>query len=277
MNEYPTANVSAVILTRDRLPLLKRAVRSVLGQTMVPAEIIIVDNGSSDGTREWCESLEGVRYIHLPGPTGESTMANHARNVGIRAATSEYVAFLDDDDCWLPRKIEAQMSFVKKTGARAVFCGRRVETLEPEGTRFSEIPADPTLTGDVSRKCMYRVICLTSELLAEKSLLEEAGLFDERLNFWQEIELTMRLAQLTPFYAVTAPMIMYRVDKTDRVQRSNIFRGWIRDVRYIYKKHRALVKRLSLREKLLVWRQVASDALRRRRHGRVARRYRQAG
>lgn len=93
--------VSAIITTHNRLSLLKRAVESALSQTYKNIEVIVVDDASTDGTPEYCNELP-LRYIYIPKE--ESRGGNHARNLGILAAKGEYVAFLDDDDYWLPRK-----------------------------------------------------------------------------------------------------------------------------------------------------------------------------
>lgn len=90
--------VSAIITTHNRAELLTRAIESALGQTYREIEVIVVDDASTDNTREVCEKYP-IHYIHIP--KAESRGGNYARNLGIRAVKGEYCAFLDDDDYWL--------------------------------------------------------------------------------------------------------------------------------------------------------------------------------
>lgn len=88
--------VTAIITTHNRLELLKRAIESVYAQTYKCIELIVVDEASMDGTGDYCKKLP-LQYIFIP--KAESRGGNYARNLGIKAAKGEYVAFLDEDDC----------------------------------------------------------------------------------------------------------------------------------------------------------------------------------
>jgi glycosyltransferase involved in cell wall biosynthesis len=98
--------------------LLQRAIDSVKGQTYQPIELIVVDDWSSDGTKEFCEQQD-FKYIHIP--QSESKGGNYARNLGIKNAQGEYIAFLDDDDSWLPEKIEKQVRLLLDKQCGLVF------------------------------------------------------------------------------------------------------------------------------------------------------------
>lgn len=99
--------VSVVVTTHNRLEKLKRAIASVEEQTYKNREILVVDDASSDGTRKWCESQKSFRYFRISAE--ESRGACYARNVGLANAAGALIAFLDDDDEWLPDKIECQV------------------------------------------------------------------------------------------------------------------------------------------------------------------------
>src|SRR5690606_33250011 len=102
---YDEPAVSVIIPTYNRAASLEVAVRSVLAQTHRPAEVIIVDDGSVDGTAELCASFpEPVRYIRQ-----ENAGVSAARNRGLREARGEYVALLDSDDVWHASKLETQL------------------------------------------------------------------------------------------------------------------------------------------------------------------------
>ena len=114
--------VSVVVITRNRKSLLERALSSVLSQTLKELEIIVVDDGSTDGTREWMEGFSArhaVKYIYNTDGLG----GNHVRNIGIRAASGKYIALLDDDDEWSPNKIEEQLKGFTDKSIALVYCG----------------------------------------------------------------------------------------------------------------------------------------------------------
>jgi len=101
--------VSVVIPCFRCAATIGRAIESVLRQTRQPAEIIVVDDGSDDGSREAISRLPGVRAVFLGNNVGPAS----ARNAGWNAATQDYVAFLDADDAWHPRKLELQMAWMQ--------------------------------------------------------------------------------------------------------------------------------------------------------------------
>ena len=252
--------VTAIILTHNRLALLKRAIASVLAQSFKDIECIVVDNNSTDGTKDYCEKLNGIRYIHFIPTIGNG--CNQARNIAIRLARGEWCAFLDDDDCWLPTKIEEQLAVAHEKQCNIVYCGIQREIIDSEGHySLIDVPAYPDLQGDMSRRCLYSNIALTSTLLIKKSVLLENGLFDEHCQFWQEKELLFRILQHNTIYAADKALILYRADRTDSARQSNKLHPWIRSIKYIYTKHSRLVHRLSLYEKILLKQDLVRDAL----------------
>lgn len=243
--------VSVVITTRNRLTLLKRAIASVLGQSYCDVECIVVSDGSTDGTDEYCRSLEGIEFIAIS--EAESKGGNHARNCGIMKAKGEYVAFLDDDDYWLPEKIEKFVEVAHEMKCGFVYSGR----IEELGDYY-KYPTTATLpTGDVSRAVLQNIFASTSTIMVRRDLLIAVGMFDENLKFWQEYELMIRLAQETEFYHTEEPLTVYRIDKNDEARLTNKYIGWTEAVAYIRKKHDKLYRRLSpieyARYRLMVW------------------------
>ena len=120
--------VSVIILTHNRLHLLKRAIDSVLSQSYDNIECIVVDNDSSDGTEDYCCGLEGIRYIHSTPSFGNG--CNQARNLAISISNGEWCAFLDDDDCWMPNKIERQLEIALEKKCDVVYCGIKYEIID---------------------------------------------------------------------------------------------------------------------------------------------------
>ena len=185
--------VSAIIVTHNRLPLLEKAADSVLKQTWQNLELIVVDDGSTDGTRERMEQLSarlGFTYIRNTDGLG----GNHVRNIGILQASGKYIALLDDDDEWLPEKTEKQVRLLEAHPEIGVVSCGRIGISE----NGQQTPEDPfTLPeGDLSRIIFTDLHFTTSRLMFRKDLLETAGLFDESLKAWQDYELMLRLCQM---------------------------------------------------------------------------------
>jgi glycosyltransferase involved in cell wall biosynthesis len=246
MNGKPL--VTAVITTHDRLQLLKRAIESVKNQTYPNIELIVVDDWSSDGTKEYCE-YQDFKYIYIPRE--ESKGGNYARNLGIQNANGEYIAFLDDDDYWLPEKTTKQVQLLQDKQCDLVYCGRKLERLKHDGSiEYQDTLPNAGNSGDLSKVILQTIVTTTSAIVVSKKVLDEVGLFDESLKFWQEYELTIRLAQVTPFYFVNEPLLVYRIDLADKNRLTNKFYAWRQSVRYIYNKHKLLYSNLSLKEKI---------------------------
>lgn len=240
--------VSCVITTRNRLPLLKRAVESVMQQTYSNIEIVVVDDGSDDGTKEWAES-QNFKYIHIPKGKGKG--GNYARNLGIKNSTGEFVAFLDDDDYWLPEKTELQVALFTDPTVGVVF-GKRIDEIIYEDGHIIRKNCDIDLSakGDLSKYILQRIPTSTSLIMVRKSLLEEVDYFDEQLGFWQEYELLIRLAQITKFDYVNKSVTVYTINKGDSNRLTNKYYGWKNAVRYIHDKHKNLYSRLNWEERL---------------------------
>lgn len=247
--------VTAIITTHNRKKLLKRAIESVLNQTYKRIECIVIDDKSDDGTDLLCKEYP-IQYIYI-SPT-ESKGGNYARNKGIKAAKGEYVAFLDDDDYWLPTKIEKQVNLIEEKNCELVHCGKKLEVVKFNRIYFVDNLPNPSHSGDMSKKIL-QTICTTTttNILARKEALFDVGLFDENLKFWQEYELTIRMAQRKPFYFVNEPLSVYRIDTNDKNRLTNKYFEWKDAVKYIHQKHKNLYDKLSLferfRVKLLIW------------------------
>lgn len=242
--------VSAVITTRNRLNLLQRAVESVKQQTYKNIEMIVVDDGSSDNTKDWCNS-QSLNYIRIE--PGKGRGGNYARNLGIKASKGEYVAFLDDDDYWMPTKIEKQVFQLQQSGNELVHCYRYLEFINVDNSSRIELcPLNSNYKGNLKKRILYQITCLTSAIMVSRKALNEIGGFDENCKYWQEYELTIRLAQRKPFDLVDEPLLTYRINNNDKNRLTNKYDGWKESVRYIYKKHKELYDNLGLLSKLRV-------------------------
>lgn len=199
--------ISVVIPTHNRVDLLPRAIRSVQEQTIKDLEIVVVSDGSTDGTDELMETLKKedprINYIsYHPGHNG-----NYARNTGIKASKGEYVAFLDDDDEWLPAKLEEQLKVMESdeeiglvyTGTHSVYVD--------EGLSFD---SKPTEQGDLSKRILfYNIVGSTTTVMIRKSILKKTGMFDEELGAIQDYDLWVRICQHSLVGVIPKPLVNY--------------------------------------------------------------------
>lgn len=262
---YKMKSVSCIITTRNRLNLLKRAIESVLNQNYECKELIIVDDGSTDGTRQWCEQMvRDGELKYIPIPPGQSKGGNYARNLGINASSGEYIAFLDDDDEWLPEKISKQVEYLQNNPECVVVYGNTIiEEVDCNGNiNYKPIITDSEYNGNVSIKILLAIFTTTSLIMTRRNAIIEVGMFDEKLKFWQEYELSIRLAQIGEFHCINEPLIRYRVNESDTNRLTNKYYEWRSAVRYIHKKHECLYKKLTyfelFKSKSVVWKDAAN-------------------
>jgi GT2 family glycosyltransferase len=199
--------VSVIIPTYNRASLIGRAIQSVIDQTYQDLEIIVVDDGSTDGTgdilRRYDERIRSFRHPQKKG-------AGSARNTGIRQAKGQYLAFLDSDDEWLEKKLETQieafrtaspMVGVVYTGTWRVKGEKRWLIPNP-----AEVPGDGALRGSLLSGT-YMV--LTPAALVKKECFEALGGFDERLTALEEWDLWIRLSKRYRFLYVDEPLVIW--------------------------------------------------------------------
>lgn len=240
--------VSAIITTHNRKDLLIKAVESVLNQTYRDIECIIVDDASTDGTESLLkETFNSKKYKYIYITPQETCGGNHARNVGVDAATGELIAFLDDDDEWLPTKIEKQVDkIIKNKSIGFVYCGRIFETNYDVKSRVKEdINAAKYKEGDLSKEVLVHVIGVTSTLLVRKKLILQVGGFDETLKAWQEYDLCIRLLQKTRVALVRECLVLYRIIKSDNTRNTNSITKWLDSSSKVEAKYKGLYSQLS--------------------------------
>ena len=184
--------VSAIIPTKNRSSLCIRAVESVLAQTHPNIECIVVDDGSTDGTAEALAAKFGDRICVLRNEVSQGVAA--ARNRALILSRGEYVAFLDSDDEWLPRKIERQLALAAR-GAAVVYC--RAMNISPEGKVLGLQPA--RYRGDVSRALLWNNVAGSpSAVLVRRSALAEfdppfrSGIYSEDWDLWLRLSFRHR-------------------------------------------------------------------------------------
>lgn len=239
--------VSAVITTHNRKQLLKRAIDSVLLQTYNNLECIVIDDASVDGTNKYIEdyiTTEKIRYIYIP--PDQSKGGNYARNQGILASNGEYVAFLDDDDEWLPEKIELQVAAISNR-VEFIYTGAIIEKNYVH--RYDDSCNRKYYEGNLSKEILVHILTVTSTIMVKKEILIEVGLFDENLKYWQEYDLCIRVLQKTNAKCINKGLVLYRIVTTDNKRLSNKILGWEDTVKYIESKYNAEIEALSCKDK----------------------------
>jgi len=235
--------VSAIITTHNRKDMVQKAINSVLNQTYPNIELLVVDDASDDDARELLENLSKQKkftYIYIP--KAESKGGNYARNLGIKNSKGKYVALLDDDDEWMPEKISMQVEFLQNnTDCKMVSC-LRMREFDYE----RKVPQKETeiIEGDIKQLVFAKIPFVTSTVLICRDSLSEVGLFDENLSFWQEYELSIRLAQVSKLGYVHQHLCLYRIIKVDPNRLTNKLNGWEKAVEYIENKHKNIINQL---------------------------------
>lgn len=212
-----TPKVSVVIPTYNRAEKVCKGIESVLAQTFKDAEIVVVDDGSSDNTASVLNQTFGdrIRYFHQ---TNQG--ASIARNRGVAEARGEWIAFLDSDDIWEPDKLEWQLRALEKFGPQCAACYTDVRLFNHDETRtMFEMAADNYRhaqemgVNPEAMRLLVRpggagmVICLSS-LMGRADVIRQTS-FDPKLLYSQDSDFMFRLAMLTGFCYVNRPLIWF--------------------------------------------------------------------
>ena len=214
--------VTTIIPTYNRAELLPRALRSVVGQSRPPDEVIVVDDGSTDGTRRLVEEeFPDVAYVYQ-----ENRGVSAARNRGIAGARGEWIALLDSDDEWLPRKLEKQLQALARSShqppaaeePRYRIC-HTDEIWIRRGRRVNPREKHAKAGGDVFERCLPLCAISPSSVLIHRDLFAELGAFDESLPVCEDYDLWLRLSAAHPVLYVDEPLIVKYGGHDDQLSR----------------------------------------------------------
>ena len=193
--------ISVVIPTWNRAEHLAQALDSVFAQELAPHEVIVVDDGSTDHTRELVARRFGDACFLYQQNRGVSS----ARNAGIRAATGDWIALLDSDDRWHPDKLARQQTAVHAT-PDAVLC-HSDEIWIRNGKRVNPMQKHAKLGGRIFRHCLPRCPISPSASLIRRDLFDSIGLFDETLPACEDYDLWLRICAIHSVLYVDTPLI----------------------------------------------------------------------
>jgi len=200
-----TTLVSVIIPTRNRALLLRRTLESVLKQSTENLEVIVVDDGSTDGSGAVAAAMDPrVSVIRNPESAGVSV----ARNRGIASASGEWIAFCDDDDLWAPNKLQEQLTAADTAGANWVYAGD-VNVNDQLRVLSGGPPPDPADVMARLPRC-NPLASGGSNVVVRSNILAEVGGFDPALRRTEDWDLWIRIAQKGPPAYVRKPLVAYR-------------------------------------------------------------------
>lgn len=204
--------VSVIIPTFKRSHFLKLTIESVLNQTFRDFEIIVVDDGTF-GNENFllCQNYEDVRYIKIENSGGPAK----PRNVGIKESQGKYLAFVDDDDIWLPKKLERQVEVLEQNLEYGLVHGC-CEVITKEGVLQNIIvgrPGKPEIKhGDVKMRMMGNWTVMMPTSFVRKEIIDKVGFFNENMPAaGEDTEFWARCSFETKFYYLDEPLVLYRV------------------------------------------------------------------
>jgi len=180
-------SVSVIIPVYNRVKSIGRALDSVLKQTYQPKEIIVVDDGSTDGTVDYIRE----NYPQVTVLTQANQVPSAARNRGIAHSTGEWVALLDSDDIWLPDKLRAQVQIIEKNPGLGMIGSRRYKNCYDYDEQVVKRPVARAVS---FFHFLKQTTCHTSTVLLRREALEKVGLFDEKLPAAEDVDLWVRIA-----------------------------------------------------------------------------------
>lgn len=227
--------VSVVLPTYDRPEYLREAVESVREQTYPRVELVVVDDCSPAPAARTLERIDTEGLAVTCRRHESNRGANAARNTGIEAAAGEFIAFLDDDDRWLPTKIERQVDrFGDDESLGLVYTGQEYVNGDGQTTELKT----PGTTGDAAEEILRGAsVGPFSTLMVRADVIDAVGRPDERLPSWQDRDWVIRIASRYPIAPVRQPLMIRRMEAHDQI--SDDFERK-RDVSYplLLEKHR---------------------------------------
>jgi glycosyltransferase involved in cell wall biosynthesis len=205
------AKVSVVIPTYNRLPKVKEAIESVLKQTYRDFDLWVVDDGSTDGTGEALKVF-GNEIRHV---SQDNRGVSAARNLGLRVSRGKYVAFLDSDDLWEPRKLEIQVRCME-ANPQFPLCYTD-EIWIRRGVRVNPKKKHAKYSGWIFEKCLPLCIISPSSAIMKRTLLDEIGGFDENLPVCEDYDFWLRVTRRYPVLFIDKKLIVKRGGHPDQL------------------------------------------------------------
>lgn len=203
--------VSAIITTFNRRGFLREALASVLSQDYKNVEVIVIDDGSRDGSFEEATDMP-VRYVWK-----ENGGISSARNLGISLAKGSHIAFLDCDDLWKRHKLTVQVAALMSSDAPLVYTN---EIWLRNGKHLNQKKRHAKFSGWIYPHCLPLCIISPSSALIEKRLFDEVGLFDEEMPVCEDYDMWLRITCRYPVLFLEDRLIVKRGGHDDQLSKS---------------------------------------------------------
>ena len=206
--------ISVIIPTYNRCDLLKRAINSVIKQTITPKEIIIVDNGSTDQTYQMVSSLFPEINYFIEKKKGVSA----ARNKGILESKSKWIAFLDSDDAWKPTKLEKQMEY-------SVFNQDKYRIIHTDETWYrnkkflNQLKKHKKSGGNIFKNSLQLCCISPSSVVLKKQIFDDYGLFDENLEVCEDYDMWIRITAKEEVGFLDSPLVLKYGGHSDQLSK----------------------------------------------------------
>ena len=208
-------HVSVIIPTYNRKHTLKRAIKSVYMQSLPPFEIIVVDDGSNDGTKEWVrQKYPNVKYIYQ-----ENSGVSSARNKGIKIARGDWIALLDSDDEWLPNKLNKQIDKIKSNLDVKILHSNEIWIRN--GLRVNQMKKHKKFGGYIFEKCLDICRISPSSVMLKKEIFDDIGTFDESLKVCEDYDLWLRITSKYPVCFLDIPLIKKYGGHSDQLSKAH--------------------------------------------------------
>ena len=217
--------ISVIIPTHNRVDLLERAIKSVLNQTLVDIEIIVVDDASSIATKNFINSFNGSIIYHR---FEKNQGANVCRNKGVSLSNCSFIAFLDDDDTWEVDKLERQFNLLNSKNIDLCYTGKNIIYIDKNSRivkqRYSfSNPKDNYLTYSIMKS---NFIGTTSSIMLRKSKFLEIGGFDIVMPSLQDYEFYIRfISSGFSVKGINKPLVNYYVYKGESAISKSLKKG----------------------------------------------------
>ncbi len=184
---------------------MTRALDSVLAQTQAADEVIVVDDGSTDGTASWLASQYPSHISGITVIAQKNQGVSAARNVGVQNSASRWVAFLDSDDSWFPTKLERQLAALRAAPEMRV-CHTDEHWIR-RGRRVNPKNKHRKYGGDIFSKCLPLCAMSPSSVIIRRDVFADIGLFDETLPACEDYDLWLRITVGEPVLYIDEALV----------------------------------------------------------------------
>jgi glycosyltransferase involved in cell wall biosynthesis len=213
MHESKNPLISVIIPTHNRGWIVKEAIDSVLAQDFTDYELIVVDDGSTDKTPDLLDLYEKKIVVVRQKNKGVSA----ARNKGIATAAGRWIAFLDSDDLWMPKKLSTQVGFFR-SHPDALVC-QTEEIWIRNGVRVNPKRRHQKYSGMIFERSLELCLVSPSAVMIDRGLFDIVGLFDENLPTCEDYDLWLRISSRYPVFLIDCPLIIKRGGHDDQLSR----------------------------------------------------------